>query len=145
MSQQLDASLRTAAAALMQAARIREAELGREGLSSRTRSTSCTSRSVALPLCRGGHPDQACRGPDWVREAAREAERAGTARRDLETREDHILRLCTPSALPAPTAGLRGRRGGRRLELGARVRLADPGLPAAALAALLLVAGGATC
>src|SRR5207247_2244905 len=40
----------------------------------------------------GATPIKPAEAPDWIREAAREAERAGAAHRDLE-REDHIVRL----------------------------------------------------
>src|SRR6266705_445706 len=93
MSQQLDASLRAAASALMQAARIREAELaGAKGVvADAVDELHIPDRALYL-FAAGATPIKPAEAPDWIREAAREAERAGAAHRDLE-REDHIVRL----------------------------------------------------
>src|SRR5207249_2389988 len=93
MSQQLDASLRAAASALMQAARIREAELvGAKGVvADAVDELHIPDRALYL-FGAGATPIKPAEAPDWIREAAREAERAGAAHRDLE-REDHIVRL----------------------------------------------------
>ena len=90
MSQQLDASLRTAAAALMQAARIREAELaGAKGVvADAVDELHIPDRSLYL-FAAGATPIKPAEAPDWVREAAREAERAGTARR-RHPRAEHV-------------------------------------------------------
>src|SRR3989454_10826185 len=143
MSQQLDASLRTAAAALMQAARIREAELaGAKGVvADAVDELHIPDRSLYL-FAAGATPIKPAEAPDWVREAAREAERAGTARRDLETREDHILRLYAERF-----TGVNGRvyvaaAGADRLELEYEYASLIRAFALAALAALLLVAGG---
>ena len=143
MSQQLDASLRTAAAALMQAARIREAELaGAKGVvADAVDELHIPDRSLYL-FAAGATPIKPAEAPDWVREAAREAERAGTARRDLETREDHILRLYAERFTGANGTVYVAAAVADRLELEYEYASLIRAFAAAALAALLLVAGG---
>ena len=143
MSRQLDASLRTAAAALMQAARIREAELaGAQGVvADAVDELHIPDRSLYL-FAAGATPIKPAEAPDWVREAAREAERAGTARRDLETREDHILRLYAERFTGANGTVYVATAVADRLELEYEYATLIRAFAAAALAALLLVAGG---
>src|SRR5437016_4211831 len=85
MSQQLDASLRAAASALMQAARIREAELvGAKGVvADAVDELHIPDRALYL-FAAGATPIKPAEAPDWIREAAREAERAGAAHRDQD-------------------------------------------------------------
>src|SRR3989442_453731 len=111
MSQQLDTSLRAAVSALLQAVRIREAELaGAKGVVAvAVDELHIPDRALYL-FAAGATPIKPAEAPDWIREAAREAERAGAAHRDLE-REDHIVRLyaerlsATTGRLPVATAG----------------------------------------
>src|SRR6266852_3998648 len=143
MSQQLDASLRTAAAALMQAARIREAELaGAKGVvADAVDELHIPDRSLYL-FAAGATPIKPAEAPDWVREAAREAERSGTACRDLETREDHIVRLYAERFTGANGMVYVAAAVADRLELEYEYASLIRAFAAAALAALLLVAGG---
>src|SRR2546425_4725593 len=143
MSQQLDASLRAAASALMQAARIREAELvGAKGVvADAVDELHIPDRSLYL-FAAGATPIKPAEAPDWVREAAREAERAGSARRDLETREDHILRLYAERFTGAKGGVYVAAVVADRLELEHEYASLIRAFAAAALVALLLVAGG---
>ena len=143
MSQQLDASLRTAAAALMQAARIREAELtGAQGVvADAVDELHIPDRSLYL-FAAGATPVKPAEAPDWVRESAREAERGGTAGRELETREDHILRLYAERFTGANGRVYVAAAVADRLELEYEYASLIRAFAAAALAALLLVAGG---
>src|SRR2546430_13964518 len=102
MSQQLDASLRAAASALMQAARIREAELvGAKGVvADAVDELHIPDRALYL-FAAGATPIKPAEAPDWIREAAREAERAGAAHRDLE--RGTTSSGCTPNASAART------------------------------------------
>lgn len=143
MSQQLDASLRTAAVALTQAARIREAELaGAQGVvADAVDELHIPDRSLYL-FAAGATPIKPAEAPDWVREAAREAERAGTARRELEAREDHILRLYAERFSGADGRVYVAAAVADRLELEYEYATLIRAFAAAALVALLLVAGG---
>jgi len=143
MSQQLDASLRTAAAALMQAARIREAELtGAQGVvADAVDELHIPDRSLYL-FAAGATPVKPAEAPDWVRESAREAELGGTAGRELETREDHILRLYAERFTGANGRVYVAAAVADRLELEYEYASLIRAFAAAALAALLLVAGG---
>lgn len=143
MSQQLDVSLRTATAALIQAARIREAE--------RARATGLVADAVdelhipdrALYLFASGatplKPDTAAA---WIREAAREAELAGHADRDFETPQDHIVRLHAVRFAGADGQPYVAAAVADRLELEDEYASLIRAFAAAALAALLLVGGG---
>jgi len=143
MSQQLDASLRTAAAALMQAARIREAELaGAQGVvADAVDELHIPDRSLYL-FAAGATPIKPAEAPDWVREAAREAERGGTAGRELKTREDHILRLYAERFTGANGRVYVAAAVADRLELEYEYASLIRAFAAAAMAALLLIAGG---
>jgi signal transduction histidine kinase len=143
MSQQLDASLRAATAALMDAARIREAELaGAKGVvADAVDELRIPDRALYL-FAAGATPIKPAEAPDWVREAAREAERAGTAHRDLETREDHIVRLHAERFTGASGRVYVAAAVADRLELEHEYASLIRAFAAAALAALLLAAGG---
>src|SRR5439155_6756032 len=102
-------------------------------------------QTCALPIfylfAAGATPIKPAEAPDWIREAAREAERAGAAHRDLE-REDHIVRLYAEGF-----SGANGRlyvvtAVADRLELEHEYASLIRAFAAAALAALLLAAGG---
>ena len=143
MSQQLDVSLRTATTALIQAARIREAE--------RARATGLVADAVdelhipdrALYLfASGGTPLKPDTAAAWVREAAREAERSGYADRDFETPQDHIVRLHAERFAGADGRPYVAVAVADRLELEDEYASLIRAFAAAALAALLLVGGG---
>src|SRR2546430_17646583 len=89
MSQHLAAPLRAAAAALMQAARIREAELvsAKGVVADAVDELRIPDRALYL-FAAGASPVKPVDAPDWIRDAAREAERAGTAHRDFEAPEN---------------------------------------------------------
>src|SRR2546427_237375 len=142
MSQQLDASLRAAASALMQAARIREAELaGAKGVvADAVDELHIPDRALYL-FAAGGTPTRPAEAHDWMREAAREAERAGAAHRDLE-REDHIVRLYAERFSGANGRLYVATAVADRLELEHEYASLIRAFAAAALAALLLAAGG---
>src|SRR5436853_412727 len=142
MSQQLDASLRAAASALMQAARIREAELaGAKGVvADAVDELHIPDRALYL-FGAGATPIKPAEAPDWIREAAREAERAGAAHRDLE-REDHIVRLYAERFSGANGRVYVATAVADRLELEHEYASLIRAFAAAALAALLLAAGG---
>src|SRR6266513_1061740 len=142
MSQQLDASLRAAASALMQAARIREAELvGAKGVvADAVDELHIPDRALYL-FAAGATPIKPAEAPDWIREAAREAERAGAAHRDLE-REDHIVRLYAERFSGANGRLYVATAVADRLELEHEYASLIRAFAAAALAALLLAAGG---
>jgi signal transduction histidine kinase len=143
MSQQLDASLRTATGALMQAARIREAE--------RARATGLVADAVdelhvpARSLYLFG-PDALLLKPDtaaaWIRDAAREAEVRGQADRDFETPHDHIVRLHAERFAGADGRPYVAAAVADRLELEDEYASLIRAFAVAALAALLLVGGG---
>jgi signal transduction histidine kinase len=152
MSQQLDASLRFATSALIQAARIREVEQATVGGGERggqgggvvadaVDELHIPDRSLYL-FDAGGRAIKPIEVPDWVAQAAREAGAIGRADRDFETPDDHIVRLHAERF-----AGTRGRlyvatAVADRLELEDEYASLIRALAAAALAALLLVAGG---
>src|SRR6266516_3144430 len=142
MSQQLDASLRAAASALMQAARIREAELaGAKGVvADAVDELHIPDRALYL-FAAGATPIKPAEAPDWIREAAREAECAGVAHRDLE-REDHIVRLYAERFSGANGRLYVATAVADRLELEHEYASLIRAFAAAALAALLLAAGG---
>src|SRR5437667_6307694 len=142
MSQQLDASLRAAASALMQAARIREAELaGAKGVvADAVDELHIPDRALYL-FGAGATPIKPAEAPGWIREAAREAERAGAAHRDLE-REDHIVRLYAERFSGANGRVYVATAVADRLELEHEYASLIRAFAAAALAALLLAAGG---
>src|SRR5256884_647149 len=142
MSQQLDASLRASAPALMQAARIREAELaGAKGVvADAVDELHIPDRALYL-FGAGATPIKPAEAPDWIREAAREAERAGAAHRDLE-REDHIVRLYAERFGGANGRVYVATAVADRLELEHEYASLIRAFAAAALAALLLAARG---
>jgi len=143
MSQHLDASLRAATTALVQAARIREAERtsARGVVADAVDELHILDRMLYL-FAAGGTPVKPAEAPDWIRDAAREAERAGAARRDFETPEDHIVRLYAERFSGADGRVYVAVAVADRLELEHEYASLIRAFAAAALAALLLVAGG---
>jgi signal transduction histidine kinase len=143
MSQQLDASLRAATAALIQAARIREAERARgTGLvADAVDELHVPDRSLYL-FAAGATPVKPETAAVWVRDAAREAELRGHADRDFETPQDHIVRLHAERFGGADGRPYVAAAVADRLELEDEYASLIKAFAAAALAALLLVAGG---
>src|SRR3979409_1262022 len=143
MSQQLDGSLRAATSALMDAARIREAELaGAQGVvADAVDELHIPDRSLYL-FAAGAMPIKPAEAPDWIREAAREAERGGAAHRDLEAPESHIVRLYAERFTGANGRVYVAVAVADRLELEHEYASLIRAFAAAALAALLLAAGG---
>src|SRR5690349_20226163 len=93
-SQQLDASLRSATAALIHAARIRAAEQA-----SPTGDVADAVDELRIPdrsrylFSAGATPVRPSAARTWMCEAAVEAEQVGTAARSSESPEDHFVRL----------------------------------------------------
>src|SRR5436853_2127341 len=143
MSQHLDASLRAAAAALMQAARIREAELvsAKGVVADAVDELRIPDRALYL-FAAGASPVKPVDAPDWIRDAAREAERAGTAHRDFEAPENHTVRLYAERFMGAKGGVYVAAVVADRLELEDEYASLIRAFGAAALVALLLVAGG---
>src|SRR2546429_3558045 len=143
MSQHLDASLRAAAAALMQAARIREAELvsAKGVVADAVDELRIPERALYL-FAAGASPVKPVDAPDWIRDAAREAERAGTAHRDFEAPENHTVRLYAERFMGAKGGVYVAAVVADRLELEHEYASLIRAFAAAALVALLLVAGG---
>jgi signal transduction histidine kinase len=143
LSQQLDASLHSATTALIHAARIREAEQAspKRVVADAVDELHIPDRSLYL-FGAGATPVRPRSAPDWIRDAAREAEQTGRADRDFETPEDHIVRLHAERF-----AGGDGRPEiavvmADRLELDDEYASLIRAFVTAALIALLLVAAG---
>lgn len=143
MSQQLDASLRVATGALIQAARIREAERARATgvVVDAVDELHVPDRSLYL-FAAGATPVKPDTAAAWVRDAAREAELRGHADRDFETPDDHIVRLHAERFVGADGRPYVAAAVADRLELEDEYASLINAFAAAALAALLLVAGG---
>ncbi len=143
MSQQLDASLRAATGALIQAARIREAERARAtGLvADAVDELHIPDRSLYL-FAAGATPIKPDTAAGWVRDAAREAELRGQADRDFETPHDHVVRLYAERFAGADGRPYVAAAVADRLELEDEYASLIKAFAAAALAALLLAAGG---
>jgi signal transduction histidine kinase len=142
MSEQLDASLRAATAALIQAARVREAEHTRAHgvVADAVDELHIPDRSLYL-LAAGATPVKPPQAPEWVREAAREAERAGRADREFETPEDHVVRLHAERFTGADGRVYIAAAVADRLELEVEYASLIRASAAVALLGLLLVAG----
>ena len=143
MSQHLDASLRAATSALIQAAHIREAERAsaKGVVADAVDELHIPDRTLYL-FAAGATPVKPAGAPDWIRDAAREAERVGVARRDFETPEDHNVRLYAERFVAASGGVYVAAAVADRLELEHEYASLIRAFAAAALAALLLVAGG---
>ena len=143
LSRQLDASLRSATEAVQQATRIREVE--------RARATGPVVDAVAelripdrtLYLLDGdGTPITPPEAAAWIREAARRAGRAGVADMDLATPEDRDIRLHAQRFTGGAGAVYVAAAVANRVELEDRYASLLAVFGAAALAGLVLVAGG---
>ncbi|PYO43621.1 MAG: hypothetical protein DMD33_05340 [Gemmatimonadetes bacterium] len=143
MSQQLDTSLRSATAALIHAARIRAAEQAspKGVVADAVDELHIPDRSLYL-FTAGATPVRPLAAPEWIREAAREAERTGTADRDFETPEDHIVRLHAERFVGVDSRPYVAVAMADRLELEDEFASLIRAFIAAALIALVLVAGG---
>ncbi|PYO63592.1 MAG: hypothetical protein DMD28_01740 [Gemmatimonadetes bacterium] len=141
MSRELDASVRTATAALIQAAHIREMEQarGRGLFADALDELHIPDRSLYL-FDAGGRPMKPAQADDWIAEAAREAARTGRADRDLETPDDHIVRLHAERFLGEGGTAYVATVVANRLELEDQYAALIRAFAAAAFVALLLVA-----
>jgi signal transduction histidine kinase len=143
LARQLDASLRTATAALQRAARIREVE--------RARATGPVVDAVAelhvpgrmLYLLDGnGEPISSHDAPDWVRAAAQRAAPGRPLDLDIDLPHEHELRLHAERFTSGAGATYVAVAVANRLELEERYASLFEVFAAAALVALLLMAGG---
>src|SRR5437867_160837 len=143
VSRQLDASLRAATSALIQAARVRETEQARAtGLvADAVDELHVPDRSLYL-FALAGRPIKPDAAAEWIRDAAREAARTGWADRDFETPTDHIVRLHAERFAGAADRPYVAAVVADRLELDDEYASLIRAFAAAALIALLLVAGG---
>ncbi|PYO36276.1 MAG: hypothetical protein DMD37_00445 [Gemmatimonadetes bacterium] len=143
MSSQLDVSLKAATAALERAARIREAERAnaRGAVVDAVDELHVPGRTLYL-FDEAGQPIKPGVAPDWIRDAAREAVRAGHADREVETPEDRTLRLHAERFTGTGGAVYVAAVMADRVELEDQYASLIATFAAAALAALLLVAGG---
>ena len=142
VSRQLDASLRAATSALIQAARVRETEQARAtGLvADAVDELHIPDRSLYL-FDLAGRPIKPDAAADWIRDAAREAARIGWADRDFETATDHIVRLHAERFAGAADRPYVAAVVADRLELDEEYASLIRAFAAAAVIALLLVAG----
>jgi signal transduction histidine kinase len=143
VSAQLDGSLRAAAQALEQAARIREAERdsARGAVVDAVDELHIPDRSLYL-FDGAGRPIKPAQAPEWIRTAVRQAVESGKAYRDVEAPNDRELRLYAERfsgthGTPYVAAALAD-----RVELEDVYASLVEAFAAAALAALLLVSAG---
>src|SRR2546430_4086603 len=143
MSRHLDASVRAAAAALEQAARIRESERAgaRGAVVDAVDELHIPDRSLYL-LDDDFHPIKPAVVPDWIRDAFRHAGQAKHGYRDVDAPDGHELRVYVErfngtTGTPYVAAVVAD-----RLELEDEYASLIEAFAAAALAAMLLVAGG---
>jgi signal transduction histidine kinase len=143
VSAQLDASLRAAAQALEQAARIREAERdsARGAVVDAVDELHIPDRSLVL-LDGAGQPIKPAQVPQWIRAAVRRALESGKGYRDVEAPHDRELRLYAERfsgthGTPYVAAALAD-----RVELEDQYASLVEAFAAAALAALLLASAG---
>src|SRR2546425_8342406 len=143
ISGQLDASLQAATAALMQAARIRETEQAhaKGAVVDAVDELHIPDRSLYL-LDSSGRPIKPERAPDWIQDAAREAASTGRTDRTLRAPADHELRLHAERFTGSTGTVYVAAAVADRLELEDEYASLIRAFGAAALVALLLVAGG---
>ncbi|HEX4601166.1 MAG TPA: HAMP domain-containing sensor histidine kinase [Gemmatimonadales bacterium] len=143
ISGQLDASLRGATAALIEAARIREAErTGAKGVvADAIDELHIPDRALYL-FDAAGRPIKPAQAAAWIADAAREAARTGRADRDLDTPDDHTVRLHAERFTGAGGTVYVAAAAADRLELEDEYASLIRALVIATLVALLLVAGG---
>lgn len=143
MSRQLDTSLGAATAALMEAARIREVERAhaKGAVVDAVDELHIPDRSLYL-LDADGRPIKPASAARWIEDAAREAARTGRADRDLATAGGHVLRLHAERFTGGDGVVYVAAAVADRLELEDEYASLIEAFAAAALVALLLVAGG---
>lgn len=143
ISGHLDASLQAATAALMQAARIRETERAhaKGAVVDAVDELHIPDRSLYL-LDSSGRPVKPERAPVWIQDAAREAARTGRTDRTLRAPADHELRLHAERFTGSTGTVYVAAAVADRLELEDEYASLIRAFGAAALVALLLVAGG---
>jgi signal transduction histidine kinase len=143
IARQLDTSLEAAASALMQAARIREAERAhaRGAVVDAVDELHIPERSLYL-LDSAGHPIKPDQAAAWIQETAREAARVGHADRDRRTAGEHPLRLHAERFTGSTGTPYVAAAVADRVELEDQYASLIEAFGAAALAGLLLVAGG---
>jgi signal transduction histidine kinase len=143
LSRQLDASLRSATSAMQQATRIREVERARASgpVVDAVAELHIPDRSLYL-FDDAGRPITPPAAPTWIRDAARRAGRAGVLDLDLATPQDRVLRLHAERFTGSSGAAYVAAAVANRLELEDRYASLLTVFGAAALAGLVLVAGG---
>jgi signal transduction histidine kinase len=143
VSRQLDASLRSATAAVIEAARIREAErASAQGLVADALDELHIPDRALYLLDAGGAPIKPAQAAPWIQEAARLAAREGTAHEDLDTPEDRVVRLHAERFTGSDGKVYVAAVVADRLELEDEYASVIEAFAAAALVGLLLVAGG---
>jgi signal transduction histidine kinase len=143
MTQQLDVSLHAATGALMQAARIREAEQANAhgAVVDAIDELHIPDRSLYL-LDGDGSPIKPATAPVWVSDAARAAVHDGRADRDFEIAGNRVVRVHAERFTGATGGVLVAAVAADRVELEDQFASLIRAFAAAALAALLLVGGG---
>lgn len=143
LSHQLDASLRTATTALRGAARTREIERARATgpVADAVRELRIPDRTLYLldTAGRGIVPEQV---PDWVAMAARRAAQRGSAEVDIDTPDDHEIRLHAERFSGVSGTPYVAAAEADRLELEDRYASLIGVFAVATIAALILVAVG---
>ena len=143
IARQLDTSLQAATAALMQAARIREVERAQAkgAVVDAVDELHIPDRSLYL-LDSAAHPIKPEQAASWIQAAAREAAAAGRADRDRSAPGEHALRLHAERFRGTGGTPYVAVAVADRLELEDQYASLIAAFGAAALAGLLLVAGG---
>jgi signal transduction histidine kinase len=143
IARQLDTSLQAATAALMQAARIREVERAhaKGAVVDAVDELHIPDRSLYL-LDSLAHPIKPEQAAPWILAAAREAAAAGRADRDRSAAGERVLRLHAERFRGTAGAVYVAVAVADRLELEDQYASLIAAFGAAALAGLLLVAGG---
>jgi signal transduction histidine kinase len=143
MARHLDVSLRAAAAALEQAARIRETEraAAHGAVVDAVDELHIPDRSLYL-LDDAFHPIKPAVLPDWIREAIRQAARGNQPYRNLDAPDGRELRVYTERFTGTTGASYVAAVVADRMELEDEYTSLIEAFAAAALAALVLVAGG---
>ena len=143
MARHLDESLHAATAALMQAARIREAEQANAhgAVVDAIDELHIPDRSLYL-LGGDGRPIKPATAPVWVSEAARVAGRDGRADRNFDAADDRDVRVHAERFTDSRGTVLVAAAAADRVELEDQYASLIRAFAAAAFAALLLVGGG---
>ena len=143
MARHLDVSLRAAAAALEQAARIRETEsaAAHGAVVDAVDELHIPDRSLYL-LSDDFHPIKPAVVPDWIREAIRQAARGDAPYRNLDAPDGRELRVYAERFTGTTGASYVAGVVADRMELEDEYTSLIEAFAAAALAALVLVAGG---